>query len=154
MSQGADSLKLRKACRLRTVNADGIYFDGSGTPDSFDVVFYAGRTSPGKVLSTCPQAPYSDPDGFGYVTIDCKATLTTHTKWVSVVANMAFSAGGEWGWLTNNTLRSKPAQWQNPGDGFGSGCTSWRDLVDCVGDAGQGPDFSYSLNQRAPDQVG
>ena len=55
---------------------------------------------------------------------------------------------GEWGWATRNTQVGTAAQWQNPGDGFGTGCTSWADEQDCLGDVG-GPDHMFTLRGKS-----
>jgi hypothetical protein len=143
-AMGADDFKLKKTCKLKTVTADGIYFNGSGPADSFNVVIYKGKSKPGGTFKACNNASYTD-SGFGSPVVKCKAKLTTKAKWVSVQANLAFSAGGEWGWNTNNTVRGKPSQWQNPGDGFATGCTSWTATTTCI-PSGEGGDNSFSLN--------
>jgi len=70
--------------------------------------------------------------------------LAAGTYWVSVVANMAFGSGGEWGWNTNNTVRGNASAWQNPGSGFATGCSSWGRTTTCI-PSGEGGDFSYAL---------
>jgi hypothetical protein len=70
--------------------------------------------------------------------------LKPGTYFVSVQANMAFSVGGEWGWNTNNTVRGSASQWQNPGGGFGTGCTTYNTTTTCI-PAGEGGDFSFAL---------
>lgn len=72
-------------------------------------------------------------------------TLRRGTYWVSVQANLDFATGGEWGWNTNNTVQKKGAKWQNPGDGFGTGCTTYKNLLTCI-PAGEGGDFSFSIS--------
>ena len=57
--------------------------------------------------------------------------------WVSVQVNMDFGVGGEWGWETRNTKNGRPAAWRNPGDGFGTGCTTYAVESVCIGG---GPD--------------
>jgi len=144
-AQGADDFKVKTKCKIATVHADGIYFNGSGPAASWDVTFYKGKSAPGGVAKACTGATATS-DNFGTVDIKCKAKLKKGAYWASVVANMDFSAGGEWGWNTNNTQRGKAAMWQNPGNGFSSGCTTWGNMQSCIGALGQGPDFSFSLS--------
>jgi hypothetical protein len=144
-AQGADTVKLSAKCKLKTVNADGVYFNGSGPADSFNVTFYKGKATPGATTKSCANASYTD-SGFGSPVISCTAKLTKKTaKWVSVQANMNFSGGGEWGWNTNNTIRGKASQWENPGDGFGTGCTTYTTTTTCI-PSGEGGDFAFGLN--------
>lgn len=144
-SMGADNVALKKTCKLKTVNADGIYFNGSGPATGFNVTFYAGKKSPGKATKSCANASYTD-SGFGSPVIKCTGKLSKKkAKWVSVQAVLAFSAGGEWGWNTNNTVRGQASKWQNPGGGFGTACSSWGDTTSCI-PSGEGGDFSYGLN--------
>ena len=69
------------------------------------------------------------------------------TYWVSVQANMDFALGGEWGWETSTVTNGSPAAWQNPGDGFGTGCTSWGVEIVCVPVGG--PDKMFALKGKA-----
>jgi hypothetical protein len=47
------------------------------------------------------------------------------TFWVSVAARLDYAAGGQWYVSTEAATIGSIAQWYNPGDGFGNGCTSW-----------------------------
>lgn len=145
-AQGADDCTLKNdVTKVKGVIADGIYFNGSGPADSFDVVFYKNvKGKPGAAVKTCAGASYVD-TGFGSPDVKCKAKLKKGKYFVSVVANMNFSVGGEWGWNTNNTVRGGNSQWQNPGGGFGTSCTSWDDTTTCI-PSGEGGDFSFALH--------
>jgi hypothetical protein len=146
-AQGADDFALKKKAKITEVDADGIYFNGPGPADSFDVHFYkdAGGLPGAEIGSGCPGASYTDETGTGTPDIACHAKIKTKGKvWVSVYATMAFGSGGEWGWLTNNTVRNNPAAWQNPGGGFGTPCSTWGVLTSCIS-AGEGGDFSYAV---------
>jgi hypothetical protein len=57
---------------------------------------------------------------------------------------MRFDTGGEWGWMTRDAQHRKPSMWQNPGGGFGVGCTSYRATTKRIL-AGEGPDFMFAL---------
>ncbi len=157
-SQGADDFRIKKkkcitgqaasvrGVSLFTISADGVYFNGPGPADSYNVTYYKdSRGTPGSAVAVCDDAAYTDPSGTGNPTIACRVTLKPGSYWVSVQANMDFSVGGEWGWLTNNTVRGKPSQWQNPGDGFGTGCTTYTTTTTCI-PSGEGGDFSFSLS--------
>jgi hypothetical protein len=52
--------------------------------------------------------------------------------WVSMQVNMDYSAGGYWQWDTRPLFEwDHEALWENPLDGWGTGCTSWHTLAVC-----------------------
>lgn len=131
---------------VTAVNANGT-LPSSGYPTSYNVTFYAnGATNfPGSVIRTetvtlaagsaNPALPLASP-----------LSLSAGTYWVSVQAVMDLS-GGQWFWSTYadaGTL-NQPYAWRNPGDGFGSGCTTnWNTGSICI--AGQLKDLQFSLD--------
>jgi hypothetical protein len=147
--QGADDFIVPAGgtWKIEEVYVDGTYFDGTGSADSFNVTFYSSKKGKvGEVVKTCPDASYyyDTQYDFGSEHIRCKAKLKRGTYFVSVQANMAFFVGGEWGWLTNNTVRNHPSMWRNPGGGFDTGCTDFAPTTVCVsGDVGG--DYSFAL---------
>jgi hypothetical protein len=148
-SRGADDFSLDSACSILEVDTDGEYFNGSGPADSFHVTFYRNNlhNKPGRRVSNQNLLSYTD-EGLGSpeITLDREVTLAAGVYWVAVKANMDFSTGGEWGWNTNNTQRGGPGQWKNGGNGFNTGCTTYQPVLECIA-SGEGPDFSYSLDQ-------
>jgi hypothetical protein len=145
-SQGADDFKIAAKAVVKQVQIDGAYLPGSGPANSIHVTFYndAGG-APGTVAQDIPHAPYTDITGGGSFLIKLpKLTLKRGSYWLSVFVNMPFRTRGQWGWSTNNTVRHEPSEWRNPGDGFGTGCTSWHKTTACIL-AGEGGDFSFAL---------
>jgi len=149
-AQGADDFTVPagKTWKVTEVDASGVYFNGSGPADSFNVTFYSKiKGSKEKVKASCNNANYTD-TGFGSPAIKCSANLNGGTKgktyYVSVQAVMAFGNGGEWGWNTNNAQAGKPGLWKNPGGGFGTGCTNYTPVLTCI-PSGEGPDFAFAL---------
>lgn len=152
-AQGADDFITNGKAAIKEVIADGVYFNGSGPADSWNVTVYKDNGGiPGNAVGTCNSTHYTDL-GFGTPDIKLKNSCSGGTSkikvkaghyWISVQAVMAFSPHGEWGWNTNNTVRNDPAAWQNPGGGFGTGCNSWGVLTTCIA-AGEGGDFSYAI---------
>jgi hypothetical protein len=133
------------------VDVTGEYFNGPGPATSEVVTFYKNKTKkgvshPGKVVDaytlTC-----TDSDGSFACVLPTKGKkgkpatkLKAGTYWLSVVANLAYLnqnetiVNGEWGWeSTTNAIQGSESQWQNPGGGFGVGCTSWTDTSTCIG---------------------
>ena len=70
--------------------------------------------------------------------------LCPAARFICAKANMDFGSGGEWGWNTNNTVRGFASKWQNPGDGFGTGCVTYTTTTVCI-PSGEGGDFSFAL---------
>ena len=110
------------------MDAAGVYFNGGGPADSFNVVFYTDTGGfPG--LATRSAMSYTTSGG-DCVSAQCDFTinpepevdLSEGTYWVSVQANLDFAAGGEWGWEGRIVQANNEAAWRNPGDGFGTGC--------------------------------
>ena len=67
--------------------------------------------------------------------------------WVSVQANMDFEVGGEWGWENQTTVVGTAAVWENPGNGFATGCTTYTTETTCIPD-GQG-DHMFAIKGKA-----
>jgi hypothetical protein len=140
-----------KTWKVKAVDVTGVYFNGSGPANSEIVTFYAkGKGGhPGKVVGKTQTVNCTDSEGSFACALPTAAKLnnSTGTKkktfWVSVVVNMPFANGqGEWGWVQNATIHGTEANWENPGDGFGTGCTTWAPNSQCFGLAG---DYAFDL---------
>jgi hypothetical protein len=146
-SQGADDFKFSGKHTVTEVVANGVYFNGSGPATGFDVTFYKKiKNGKGKVLGTCANQAYTDL-AFGYPDITlsgCKGKTSMKKGSVSVVADLAFGAGGEWGWNTNNTVVGAAGLWQNPGGGFSTGCSTYTAVTTCI-PSGEGGDWAFAL---------
>lgn len=154
-SEGADDFTVPagKIWKITEIYVDGTYFDGAGSVDSFNVTFYARKKGEiDKLVRSCPNASYHYDTQFdlGSEYIKCKATLKKGGYFVAIRANMDFSVGGEWGWLTNNSVRSNPSLWRNPEDGFQTGCVDFQPTLTCI-EAGEGGDYSFALYGKAKD---
>ncbi len=153
-SQGADDFVVARKCVVGAVAVDGLYIQGSGPATSVHVVIYHddGQGAPGKVVKQCDNLSYFDRTGKGtfYVTLrvgGCAPNglrLSKGTYWLSVYVSMAFTTGGEWGWLTNDTQRGSASVWKNPSDGFQTGCRTYTATTTCI-PKGEGSDFSFAI---------
>jgi hypothetical protein len=153
-SQGSDDFTVPEGAKwsIKEVDVTGLYFNGTGLADSVNVYFYKDKNGhPGKLVASAEGIDAGD-DGFGNFAISLpkkSATLKSGHYWVSVQVNMSFSTGqGEWGWATRTTQAGDPAQWQDPGDGFGTGCTSWSEEQTCLGGVG-GIDHMFTLRGKS-----
>jgi hypothetical protein len=150
-SQGADDFKVPAGTtwKVKEVDTTSVYFNGPGPADSVNVTFYKNASGlPGAVKKAYSGIAYVDTSGGlgSYaITLPTVAKFTSGTYWVSVVPNMPFDPNGEWGWETRTTAKVNNAAWQNPGDGLGTGCTTWSDMQTCIGPSGEGPDFMFAL---------
>lgn len=132
-SYGAVPFAVAKPCFVDLVYAPGAYFNGSGPADSETVTFYADNGGqPGAVIDS---QTVVGADNFGTFTIPIVPTrIPAGPAWVSVVANMSFTVGGEWGWeLSSNNKNHANSDWENPGNGLSTGCTTWQPVQNCVG---------------------
>src|SRR5437667_10142508 len=105
---------------------------GFPAPTSFAVTFYLDNGSgfPGtQVYTSSGLAVTGNPDYI--ITLTVPAVLTSGTYWVSAVGTIS---GSNWYWegrsITNNTFSTA---WRNPGNGYGTGCTDWGRLTQCIG---------------------
>jgi len=145
-AQSAADFKVKKGktCVSNGISVTGQYFNGSGPADSVDVTFYKDSSGkPGAVVKTYTGLAYTNGPSFN-VSFPSKAKLKGKV-WLSPVANMAFGAGGEWGWEVQSEISGgTEGMWQNPGGGFGI-CPSWDTITNCIGVTG---DFMFSVNGK------
>jgi hypothetical protein len=150
-SAAADDFTVPKGSKwtVSEVDAFGVYFNGSGPANSEHVTVYKNKRGlPGKMVAD--YAELSGTDSFGSFVIALPGhglKLKAGTYWLSVVANLDFSAGGEWGWENQSTVEGMAAVWENPGDGFATGCTTWTTETTCIAD-GQG-DHMFTLRGKS-----
>lgn len=123
---------------------DGLELD---TIQSLDVVFYRDESGfPGAIVSTCNYLniqPVDISDPSFLINLPTTCILRPGTYWMSVRANMLFSRNGQWFWNERTTQTLNPFVWENPGNGFGTGCTSYSYAMDeCGADF---PDLTFQL---------
>ncbi len=148
---------------VSAVDVTGQYYNGVGSPpaSSFDVTFYKdavvnGVDQPGVVKKAFTDIPYVATTGtpalfsLGLCVWNNAHTIChprqvnfsrgplnhPHRYWVSVVANCNFAGGcGQWGWELRSPIygTTSPAVFENPNNGFSTGCTTWNTLNSCLG---------------------
>lgn len=144
-NQGADDFVVPVGATWSVTQVDvaGAYFNGTGPADSFNVYFYADAGGlPGALVTSQTALAYTN-DASAAIALATPVILTAGTYWVSVQARLDFTPNGEWGWEARSVQSNGPAAWQNPADGFGTGCATWGDLQTCLGN---GPDFVFRLH--------
>ena len=115
-----------------------------------NVTFYKNNGGlPGAQSASFTGLPYTDLTGFGSFDV-LIPTLTLRSGHVLGLGpgHDGLRVGGEWGWDGNLSPHGPAAAWQNPGDGFGTGCTTYANEVGCLGDIGQGPDLMFPIKGK------
>lgn len=151
-AMGADDFEVPAGFKwiIGEVDVTGVYYNGFGPAASEHVTFFKNKGGlPGKVVADFPAIVGTD-NGTGSfkITLPEKVKLKAGKYWVGVQANMDFGVGGQWGFETRTVQNGKPAAFQNPGDGFATGCTTWNYENICIA-AGQGPDKMFRLVGKA-----
>ena len=115
--------------------------ENGGPVGDASVSFYADAGGPyGGVIAI--RRSHKITDSAGALSIKFSAvTLGPGTYWVGVHGDKDYVFNGQWWAAVQNTVTGSMAYWENPGNGFGSGCTSLQP-VSCVGYNG---DMSFDL---------
>lgn len=146
-AQGADDFVVPagETWSITEVDVYGDYSSGSNASESFHVFIYQNAAGlPGPAVYTALNQTYTTGNNIDFViTLSTPAVLTEGAYWVSVQSRMDYNGNDQWFWKDRSVQSNNPAAWQNPGDGFGSGCTAWAVRTSCLGSAG--PDYVYRL---------
>lgn len=130
---------------LARVKVAGGYPTLPGPVESFTVRIYSNGTDglPGQLVAERLRSDYAvDPDQRLFdIALSSPVELGPGTYWVSVQASLS-ELLGQWYWTNNATRSGAPAAYRNPGNGFGSGCTTWVSRVSCLGGD---PDQQFAL---------
>ncbi len=83
-------------------------------------------------------------DGAGNldVTLPATCSLPAGDYWLSVLADMDLATGGQWLWAERSAQNGAVFAWENPLDGFSTGCTAWTPANGCGASA---PDLLFAL---------
>ena len=118
-------------------------YDSAGPAASFHVFFYENGAGdlPGFLVASRLQNSYTGNHDF-VITLTEPVTLAEGHYWVSVQARQDITQSGFWLWHDRTVQSNAGAAWQNPGNGFGTGCVVWVRKTACA-----------QLQETAPDQV-
>jgi|GEM_PF-1344800 len=150
-NQGADDFVVPAGDGSWTINevyVIGSYSAGGGPAPAVNVYFYqnAGGLPGAQVYSALGLVP-TDAAGDFTISLPAAAVLPAGTYWVSVQAVMDFTPLGQWFWSTRSVQSNSPYAWQNPGGGFGVGCTTWgAGAATCGVGGGVDPDALFRLS--------
>jgi subtilisin-like proprotein convertase family protein len=132
---------------ISSVEANGLYYNGSGPASSFNVFFYYDNSStglPGAPAASRVNQSFALAAGDFQVTLSPSVFLNPGHYWVSVQANENSDPNGQWGWINRTVAANQGAAWQDPGGGFGL-CQAWTRATACFGGR-TGPDQVFRLN--------
>jgi hypothetical protein len=131
------------AWNINEVIVQGQYFAGVGPAESFNVYFYAnsGGNLPGSPVASRTGNSFANSSGEFSILLGGAVTLVPGTYWLAVQARQDYEGGkGQWMWQDREVQSNHAAAWENPNNGFATGCTTWVLKTSCVG-------------TTAPDQV-
>ena len=146
-SQGADDFEIPYTdggWRITSIIADGMQTTGPPPEISnIDVSFYEDAGGlPGTLINTQTDIlpALAEPDGDLFIILSSPVDLAGgKTYWLSIVIDEDFSTHGQWLWQNTAEINGNEHAWQNPTDGFGTGCTTWDTGSNCgAGGASQG----------------
>jgi cell division septation protein DedD len=143
-SQAADDFIVPPGQTWQVTEVDVLgEYDSAGPAASFHVFFYGNGAGdlPGILVASRLENPYTGSNDF-VITLTEPVTLPEGHYWVSVQARQDITQAGFWLWHNRTVQSNSGAAWQNPGNGFGTGCVVWIRRVTCA-----------VLQQTAPDQV-
>jgi hypothetical protein len=138
---------LTKGWNVQGMRAQGVFFGGTGPCDSVSVAFYKDAAGlPGAQQGTT-QTGAGSPSGTHTLVFPTSQKLAKGaTYWASMWCTMPFSTGqGEWGWTDRTVTSGNTAAWENPQDGFATGCTTWQPVPNCFGGQNDGNDLVFAL---------
>ena len=129
------------------VDVAGEYTAGGGPADSLNVIFYdnSGSNLPGNIVASRPGNSYTG-GANAVITLTSPVSLGQGTYWVAVQSRQDFTPFGQWFWDNRLVSASQGAAWQNPGDGFGTGCTTYTNKITCLDASQNGPDQLFRIN--------
>src|SRR5437667_9480315 len=129
---------------VQSIDADGVYFNGSGPATNWNVFIYANSGGlPGTQIFSATNQPVTVVGTTFPVTLPVPAVLNAGTYWTGIQANMTYGTQGEWGWTDRTVQSNQGAAWQNPGGGFAM-CMTWGRRGDPAG---------CNIDPGVPDQV-
>lgn len=146
-SEGADDFDVTWAdgWYINQVQTVGSY-STTGPVATVNVAFYAdaGGSIGSQICAYNGIVPADTTGGSLVIDLPSDCFVGTGMAWVAVQSQLDVGTSGQHFWSNRNTANFSGAMWQNPGDGFGTGCTTWTAMTTC-GVGGGFPDFQFQL---------
>lgn len=123
-------------------SVDSLEVAGGFTPgqsgfQSVNVFFYTNNpVAKRPAFRTCSHfhlTPTTNNAGSFVIDLPTACNFPAGKWWLVVQANVAWrnGSGSAWYWVTRTVQSGEKAKYQNPGNGWGYGCTSWGDRAAC-----------------------
>ena len=118
------------------VRVMGEYSAGGGPASSFNIYFYQNGAGnlPGTLIGAFMNLPYVETLPEFLICLPYPFPVSPGTYWVSVQARQDSNPNGQWFWHNRTVQSNAGATWQNPGDGYGTGCITWNRKSACMTD--------------------
>src|SRR5438132_1621974 len=132
---------------ITRVRVMGEYSEGGGPASSFNVYFYSNGAGnlPGGLIAAYLNLSYTGTPPDFTINLPHPIPIPPGTSWISVQARQDFNPNGQWFWHNRTVKSNAGAAWQNPGNGYGTGCISWNRKNACMPDQ-VSPDQVFSLH--------
>jgi len=111
-----------------TISSIDAYGSGAASISLVNVFFYQDNSgSPAATSFESFMSVTATNDGTGILSFDLPSavSLTPGHYWFSVQDASPYDPNGQWYWARTNSVYNTLANWRNPGDGFGTGATTW-----------------------------
>jgi hypothetical protein len=135
-------------------NTVGFWNGGAGPATSVNVgVYTAVGNAPATAVCTYTGLVPVETAGSYQINFPtaCKVTSCAGGRyWISIQTTADFLSVGAHYWRRRLPIAGLPGVWENPGDGFGTGCTTWSPNAAC-GIAAE--DFAFSLEGTSTTSV-
>ncbi len=146
-SYGADDFVCTDQWTITKVFVLGGFYNGTLHPATFGIYIYADDNPngdlPGTQLYDVHGSVVENGNGGFTIPISDEVVLEPGHYWISVYANVAVGYA-QWGWRPSDGSNNNEAVWENPGDGFGTGYTSWTPITTVFQGTSQ-TDYSFAL---------
>ena len=147
-SEGADDFDVTWAdgWNVQQIQTVGTY-SSTGPVATNKVTIYAGAggTIGAQLCAYTGLVPSADNGGSLTIDLPTDCFVGQGMAWVAIQSQLDFAVAGQHFWSNRTTQNFAGALWQNPGDGFGSGCTSWTAMTTCGVGGGTNPDFLFQI---------
>ena len=118
------------------VRVMGEYSEGGGPASSFNIYFYSNGAGnlPGGLIAAYLDLSYTGTPPDFTINLPHPIPIPPGTNWISVQARQDFKPNGQWFWHNRTVQSNAGAAWQNPGNGYGTGCINWSRKKACMPD--------------------
>jgi len=119
---------------ITRVRVMGEYSEGGGPASSFNLYFYSNGAGnlPGGLIAAYLNLSYTGTPPDFTINLPHPIPVPPGTNWISVQARQDFKPNGQWFWHNRTVQSNAGAAWQNPGNGYGTGCITWNRKNACM----------------------